>query len=54
MKQYSSHSGQQTLVQQQELVVDYINLIVLQLQKLKSHSYIAKCPTLRLNKKRKS
>ena len=37
-----------TLVQQQELVVDYINLVVLQLQKLKSQSYIAKCQTLRL------
>ena len=37
-----------TLVQQQELVVDYINLVVLQLQKLKLQSYIAKCQTLRL------
>jgi len=43
-----------TLVQQQETVADYINLIVLQLQKLTSHSYIAKCQILHLQKERKS
>jgi len=32
-----------TLVQQQETIADYINLVMSQLQKLIAHSYIAKC-----------
>ena len=41
-----------TLVQQQETVPDYIKLVVSQLQKLTSHSYVAKCQTSHLKKRK--
>jgi len=44
--------GRLILVQQQETIPDYINLVVSQLQKLTAHSYIAKCQTLHLNKRK--
>jgi len=41
-----------TLVKQQETIPDYINLVASWLQKLTAHSYIAKCQTLHLKKRK--